>query len=40
MMSMFKNIGVIGAGTMGVDSCIDLVFHDISSVLVDRSTSG
>lgn len=34
---MFKNIGVIGAGTMGIDICIDLIFHDISSVLVDIS---
>lgn len=34
---MFKNIGVIGAGTMGIDICIDLVFHDMNSVLVDIS---
>lgn len=33
----FKNVGVIGAGTMGVGVTVDLVFHGIQSVLVDIS---
>ncbi len=31
----FKNIGVIGAGTMGIGMCIDLLYHDMHIVLVD-----
>lgn len=34
---IFKQIGVIGAGTMGVGVTVDLVFHGIHSVLVDIS---
>jgi len=34
----FKNVGVIGAGVMGVGVTVDLVFHGIQSVLVDIST--
>ncbi len=33
----FKNIGVVGAGTMGIDISIDLALHNINSVLVDIS---
>jgi 3-hydroxybutyryl-CoA dehydrogenase len=35
---MFKYIGVIGAGTMGIGITVDLVFHGIHSVLVDISS--
>lgn len=31
----YKNVGVIGAGTMGIGMAIDLIFHDINCVLVD-----
>jgi len=34
----FKNVGVIGAGVMGVGVTVDLVFHGIQSVLVDISS--
>lgn len=31
----FKCIGVIGAGTIGMGMCIDLIYHDLNIVLVD-----
>lgn len=31
----FKNVGVIGAGTMGIGMCLDLLYHDMDIVLVD-----
>lgn len=31
----FRKIGVIGAGTMGIGMCIDLLYHDMNIVLVD-----
>lgn len=34
---MYKNIGIIGAGTMGIGTSIDFAFHGIHSVLVDVS---
>ena len=34
----FKNVGVIGAGTMGIGVTVDLVFHGINAVLVDISS--
>jgi 3-hydroxybutyryl-CoA dehydrogenase len=34
---VFRNVGVIGAGTMGVGVTVDLVFHGIRAVLVDIS---
>ncbi len=33
----FSNIGIIGAGTMGIGMCIDLAFNGMNSVLVDIS---
>jgi len=33
----FKKVGVIGAGTMGTGVTVDLVLHDIQTVLVDLS---
>lgn len=33
----FNKIGVIGAGTMGTGITVDLVFHDLHTVLVDIS---
>jgi 3-hydroxybutyryl-CoA dehydrogenase len=33
----FKKVGVIGAGTMGAGVTVDLVLHDIETVLVDIS---
>ncbi len=35
---MFKIVGVIGAGTMGIGVTVDLVLHGIHSVLVDISS--
>lgn len=34
----FKKIGIIGAGTMGIGSTVDLLFRDKRVVLVDVST--
>lgn len=33
----FNNIGVIGAGTMGISVAIDLVLHGVNTILVDVS---
>ncbi|OAJ75322.1 3-hydroxybutyryl-CoA dehydrogenase [Brevibacillus sp. SKDU10] len=34
---MFQNVGIIGAGTMGIGMVVDLALHKIRSVLVDVS---
>ena len=34
---LFKNVGVIGAGNIGLGVGTDLVLHGISTVLVDIS---
>lgn len=34
---MYKKIGIIGAGTMGIGTSIDCGFHGIDSILVDVS---
>lgn len=33
----YKNVGVIGAGTMGIGMAVDLVLHDMNCILVDVS---
>lgn len=35
----FKKVAVIGAGVMGIGVTVDLVFHDIDTVLVDNSST-
>lgn len=35
MTVTFKNIGVVGAGTMGISLAVDLVYHQTRGVLVD-----
>jgi 3-hydroxybutyryl-CoA dehydrogenase len=34
---LYKNIGIIGAGTMGIGLAVDLVLHELGVVLIDRS---
>ncbi|WP_031415168.1 3-hydroxyacyl-CoA dehydrogenase family protein [Brevibacillus laterosporus] len=34
---MFKKVGVIGGGTMGIDVSIDLLLHGIDVILVDKN---
>ncbi|MCT4569554.1 3-hydroxyacyl-CoA dehydrogenase NAD-binding domain-containing protein, partial [Bacillus thuringiensis] len=32
---MFKKIGIVGAGTMGIGMAVDLVLHGLETVLID-----
>jgi 3-hydroxybutyryl-CoA dehydrogenase len=34
---MFKKIGIVGAGTMGIGMTVDLVLHGLETVLIDVS---